>query len=1029
MKIANHRLSRSVLSVALGLCLASAVHGQSVTGSIFGSAPAQEGTTVVVKNLETGLTRTLPVDSSGRYRVPSLPVGRYKVVLERNGTEVGVRDEVAVTVAGGTQVDFAGKGEELSTIQVLANAAPAIDVSQVDTRSVFTAEQLQKLPLARDIASVALLAPGVVRNDSYNANGNTVPSFGGAASSENAYYINGYPVTNPLTSIGFSTLPFDAIDQEQILTGGYGAEFGRATGGVINIVTKRGTKEWKGGIYTIWAPEALRANPRNSYFPQTGFFGDNNPDPNKRTDGKLYQLRNHNQYWTETTGVYASGPIVQDHLYIYVNAEQQRREGEGVAITTLAAPTTKGGWIDYSYKYPRWNAKLDWNINDNHVLEFTGVSDVTRYHEDGYTYSYADDTHGADKNSGSDTEDNAKLYIGKYTGYLTDELTLSAMYGQQKIDHVNDPWGYRADCPRISASTAARYPGFNYTGCQTAATHYVDGQYDKTKGGRLDLSYVWNSHEFHFGYDRQDAESYTGSEYAGGYVWVYSKTNNPNAAIDASHGVGSPASAGGLGPEGYYVRRQYYTQLAKVKTEQEAQYVEDRWQVADNVLLSIGLRNEQFTNYTGSNEAYIRQRHQLAPRLGAAWDVHGDSSLKLFGNAGRYHLALPNNVAVRAASASLYTQEYFTYTGVDPVTGAPTGLTHVPVDTSLGYACPGNPYAISSNLECGTAPDPRTVAAVDIKSHYQDEYIVGMEQAIDPLWSWGAKATYRNLRSAIDDTCTPALGGACFLFNPGQGNTFYEEQADGSFKKVYYSAQELGLPKLKRKYYALDFFLERQMSDNWYGKIDYTFSRNYGNTEGQLASDLDTGTGGQADVSVTQDWDLPQLMVGANGLLPNHRAHQFKVIGMYEFSKEYRLAGTLIAASGRPKNCTSYYPTADAGLYNGAYYHFCGIAGSGTAPGSNGYVPPSPDYRPSPRGSEGTTPWTFTLNLSFAYTPNWAKNNLTVQADVLNVLNRQVAGQIYPRYAASRTEADARYGQELSYSTPRTMRLTVRYDF
>ena len=77
MKIANHRLSRSVLSVALGLCLASAVHGQSVTGSIFGSAPAQEGTTVVVKNLETGLTRTLAVDSSGRYRVPSLPVGRY----------------------------------------------------------------------------------------------------------------------------------------------------------------------------------------------------------------------------------------------------------------------------------------------------------------------------------------------------------------------------------------------------------------------------------------------------------------------------------------------------------------------------------------------------------------------------------------------------------------------------------------------------------------------------------------------------------------------------------------------------------------------------------------------------------------------------------------------------------------------------------------------------------------------------------------------------------------------------------------
>ncbi len=59
----------------------------------------------------------------------------------------------------------------------------------------------------------------------------------------------------------------------------------------------------------------------------------------------------------------------------------------------------------------------------------------------------------------------------------------------------------------------------------------------------------------------------------------------------------------------------------------------------------------------------------------------------------------------------------------------------------------------------------------------------------------------------------------------------------------------------------------------------YTFSRNYGNTEGQLNSDLDTGTGGQEDVSVTQDWDLPQLMQGANGLLPNHRGHVLKAFG------------------------------------------------------------------------------------------------------------------------------------------------------
>ena len=74
-------------------------------------------------------------------------------------------------------------------------------------------------------------SPGVVA-----ATGSSFVSFGGASGAENAYLINGYPVTNPLNNLGYKSLPFRAIDQEQVLTGGYGAEFGRSTGGVINIV-------------------------------------------------------------------------------------------------------------------------------------------------------------------------------------------------------------------------------------------------------------------------------------------------------------------------------------------------------------------------------------------------------------------------------------------------------------------------------------------------------------------------------------------------------------------------------------------------------------------------------------------------------------------------------------------------------------------------------------------------------------------------------------------------------------------------
>lgn len=1029
-------LRLAALSIAIGMCFASAAYGQSsVTGTIYGTVPAQAGSTVIVENMDTGQRLSFTADSQGRYRASSLPSGRYKVTLQKDGVDVATREGIAVNIASGTDVSFidgSGSVQTLEGIQVTANAVPQIDVSQVDTRTVFTSDTMSKISIPRNLASVALLAPSVVKNDSYTDDtGTTIPSFGGSASSENAYYINGYPVTNPLTAIGFSTLPFDAIDQEQVLTGGYGAEFGRSTGGVINIVTKRGTNEWKFGAYNIWAPEQLRASPRNRYYPNTGYYGPESEDPADRTDGTLYQYRNDNQFWNNTTGAYVGGAIVPDRLFVRLDAEFERTDGHSVNRIRTALPTTPNGYLDYKRDQPRWSAKVDWNITNNHILEFTAVSDVNKYTSQGYTYDYDNNTHGSEQNTGANTKDDSRLYVVRYTGYLTDALTLSATYGQQKIEHSDNPFGYDPTCPYVSAGASARLAGFDYSGCWTSSRIGIAGANDKTKGGRIDLTYRIGDHEIRAGYDRNDATSFAGEEYSGGFVWVYSRAANPTAPINPGLGVGSPAGSGGFGDEGYYVRQQYYTQFGNVKTGQEAQFIEDRWQVTDNVLLSLGLRNEQFSNYTGDGRVYASQRHQLAPRVGAVWDVNGDSSLKLYANGGRYHLVLPSNVALRAAAASLYTLEYFTYTGVDPRTGAPTGLTNIPVDPNSIYTCPGNPNAVSSNLECGEAPNPLTVAAKNLKSHYQDEFIVGMEQALNEDYSWGAKATYRDLKSAIDDTCTPALGGGCFLFNPGEDNTFYEEQEDGSLAPHTYTAEELNLPKLKRKYIALDFFLERQFTNNWYGKVSYTWSRNFGNTEGQLASDLDTGSGGQTDVSVTQDWDLPQLMDGANGLLPNHRTHQLKLFGYYKLNDEWLFGGSSIIASGRPKNCTSYYPSADQGLYDGSYYYYCGIAGTGTQanPSDPNYVPPSAGYGPSPRGSHGTTPWTYSVNLNVSYVPNWADQKLTLQLDVLNLLNRQVAGSYNSRFSTNRTEANPLYNQELNFGAPRSFRITARYDF
>lgn len=105
----RRNLRPAALAVALAGCLASVAQAQSANGSIFGRVTAAPGTTIVVHNPDTGTTRTLPVDGNGSYRAADLPDGRYRVSLQRDGVEVGVREEVAVGTAGGTEVSFAGE--------------------------------------------------------------------------------------------------------------------------------------------------------------------------------------------------------------------------------------------------------------------------------------------------------------------------------------------------------------------------------------------------------------------------------------------------------------------------------------------------------------------------------------------------------------------------------------------------------------------------------------------------------------------------------------------------------------------------------------------------------------------------------------------------------------------------------------------------------------------------------------------------------------------------------------------------------
>lgn len=994
----------------------------SATGTIFGHADVAAGTTIAITNKETGNRRTLTPDSTGRFSATSLPTGNYKVELLLNGKVAKTTDDVEVRIGQGSEVAF---GAAVQRIEVLG-LRQKIDVSSMGSTTIFTASDLAKVPVATNVGAVVQLAPNTTRGDARYGGGNA-PSFGGSSASENAYYINGFPVTTLLTQVGFSQLPFNSISQAQVLTGGYGAEFGRSTGGVVNIVTKSGTNQWQGGVAYSIEPNSLRSKERDQLYENNG----------TSLDGKLRYYNGLNKDSTTTASAYLGGPIIKDKLFVFVAVEDSTRERDYIRLantsaTYAASATTQSTLFqERTVKTPRFLVKLDWNITDAHHLEYTKISDTVKDDRQYFGFNYATLQRTNVQNGGQTYKNwgpaptvasaqGAEVDILKYTGNLTDDLTVTALVGQTRTPHDQSPAGYNAGLPQVTSNSDNQIPAFAPYGSGNPITGsiLVPGAYDKNKGVRFDVEYKLNAqHTLRGGVDQNTITSKAGTAYAGGMIWAYAKTD-PATPINNVTAAPNTVAGNPYAQQGYFVDRILNSNGSTPTVDQSAWYIEDRYQVTDRVLLSLGLRNEGFNNKNGDGKSYIDLPKQLAPRLGATWDAVGDSSLKVFGNVGRYHVPLPTNVAVRGAGSSLYTTQSYVYTGVN-ADGTPTGL------TALGPA-------FSSNNEYGQAKDPRTVAAQDMKGNYQDEFALGFEKAVSKALNVGAKLTHRSLKTAIDDHCddrpfmawaarnnvdtTNFPGYNCALFNPGEANTFnLDMNGDGTLEKIALSAADLGFPRVDRKYVALDLFAEHPFDGKWWGKATYTWSRNTGNMEGQLLSDI-----GQGDVSTTQAFDFPEFSVNSQGTLPNDRKHQLKLFGYYQATPEWGVGGNLLIASGRAKNCIGNAPSTTGDFftngaitnyshYNSAYFFCKGVA--------------------SPRGSAGSLPTDMRLDLNVSYKPDMFKG-FGVKLDIFNVFNRQSVQTIEERYntPGGATTVWTRYGAVESYTAPRSMKITASYD-
>ncbi|HEX4911230.1 MAG TPA: hypothetical protein VFV64_10770, partial [Permianibacter sp.] len=288
----------AMLSVAAPTVFAS---GES-TGTIVGMVnadPSLGAVTISIESLDTGLKRTETVAAGSEYRFPRLPIGRYKVtVSDARGRELG-NSMVVVNIATNTNASFdLGGRSDAEVIEVVATRPSAVDMQTVDSGLVIGETEFDRLPVGRDVTSIALLAPNVTKGDAAFGN---LGSFAGASVAENAYYINGMNVTNFRNGLGGSTVPFEFYKEFQVKTGGYGAEFGRSLGGVINAVTKSGGNEFEFGGNVYHTPGSLQGDTPNSYYRDGRIFVANDKDETTRTD----------------VNIWASGPLVQDKLFFF----------------------------------------------------------------------------------------------------------------------------------------------------------------------------------------------------------------------------------------------------------------------------------------------------------------------------------------------------------------------------------------------------------------------------------------------------------------------------------------------------------------------------------------------------------------------------------------------------------------------------------------------------------------------------------------------------------------------------------------
>lgn len=552
-----------------------------VTDQTGGALP---GVTVTVTHTERGTSRTEVTDAQGRYRIASLPLGAYRVEATLEGFAptrlTGARVEADKTTTIDLTMSLAAASEAIT----VTAEAPVVDPTNTTTTARLSTEEYEKAPIGRSYQSITAFAPGVSRAGSN-------PNVNGALTAGNQYLFDGVDITDPTTGTFGANLNFEAIQEVNVMTTGVSAEYGRATGAVISVITKSGTNDFEGSAKLIASNDDWNAQ---------------NKTRNQVTGASLARTkRDHvNKRYSGTLG----GPVWRDHLWFFGAYE----EFKPVATLSRTSVTNEEYGSARNEKFQ--NYRVNWQITPSHQV-------WAKWNEDpitGIATVYGGATGGTDLYTVTLQGQGGNQKNAQYSGVFGSSFSIDAAYGKAESEITVQPYriGPFDNGSAIYDNTTGKY----YNGIFFGVGNFVGRPRDQWNvAGTYFTNLGGNSHEFKLGLDNQEFES--ASYYTYGNNRLYDvRDYNP--------------ATGTFTPIGRYDFEDPGPQASS--GDIQSVYLRDKFSVGRRFNAEVGLRYEKQGGQNDVGQDII-EASAFAPRFGMTYDLFGNGTTLLTASAGRFN--------------------------------------------------------------------------------------------------------------------------------------------------------------------------------------------------------------------------------------------------------------------------------------------------------------------------------------------------------------------------------------------------------